>query len=132
MSYQHRGPPVPPRYPSQESPDSQNGRQNYDGASPLSSTTSTPPARSPSPRASTTGAHHIFQTRTTGQFSEGQNAMSELSRDTRTLQISIQEYKEMNSVVARTINELHQEVSDTLEERIALEFQLEQLKSFGE
>lgn len=52
--------------------------------------------------------------------------------DARSLQIRIQEYKERNSVVARTINELHQEVSDTLEERIALEFQLEQLKSFGE
>ena len=129
------GPPVPPRYPNQYSPDSQNGRQNYDGASPtLSSTTSTPPPRSPSPRASTTtGAHHIFQTRTAaGQSSESQNTMSELSRDTKSLQISIQQYKEKNSVVARTINELHQEVSDTLEERIALEFQLEQLKSFGE
>jgi RNAse (barnase) inhibitor barstar len=48
------------------------------------------------------------------------------------LQISIHEYRERNSVVARTINELHQEVSDALEERIALEYQLEQLKSFGD
>lgn len=47
-------------------------------------------------------------------------------------QISIHEYRERNSVVARTINELHQEVSDALEERIALEYQLEQLKSFGD
>ncbi len=55
-----------------------------------------------------------------------------LGRDGKALQCRIQEYREKNSVVARTINELHQEVSDALEERIALEYQLEQLKSFGE
>ena len=53
-------------------------------------------------------------------------------RDVRALQCKIQEYREKNSVCARTINELHQEVSDALEERIALEYQLEQLKSFGD
>jgi len=52
--------------------------------------------------------------------------------DLKSLQRNIHEYRERNSVVARTINELHQEVSDTLEERIALEYQLEQLKSFGD
>jgi hypothetical protein len=122
------GPPIPPRYPSHDSPDSHTPT--------ASSATSTPPARSPSPRASTTGAHHMgvfaFQNKTVGQQLEGQRVMSELSRDTKLLQISIQQFKERNSVVARTINELHQEVSDTLEERIALEYQLEQLKSFGE
>jgi FtsZ-binding cell division protein ZapB len=46
--------------------------------------------------------------------------------------MNIQQFKEKNSVIARTINELHQEVSDALEERIALEYQLEQIKSFGE
>ena len=35
-------------------------------------------------------------------------------------------------MIARTINELHQEVSDALEERIQLEFHLEQIKSFGD
>ena len=55
-----------------------------------------------------------------------------LTRDCRALQCKIQEYREKNSVVARTNNELHQEVSDALEERIALEYQLEQLKSFGD
>ena len=54
------------------------------------------------------------------------------SRDCRSIQASISQYKEKNSVIARTINELHQEVSDALEERIALEFQLEQIKSFGD
>ena len=53
-------------------------------------------------------------------------------RDVRALQCKIQEFREKNSVCARTINELHQEVSDALEERIALEYQLEQLKSFGD
>ena len=53
-------------------------------------------------------------------------------RDCKSFQMNIGQYKEKNSVIARTINELHQEVSDALEERIALEFQLEQLKSFGE
>ena len=122
------GPPIPPRYPNPNSPESR---------TPIpSSDTSTPPARSPSPRASTTGAHHMsmfaFKNKTAGQSLKGQSAISELSRDTKLLQIGIQQFKERNSVVARTINELHQEVSDTLEERIALEFQLEQLKSFGE
>ena len=121
-------PPVPPRHPSQESPEAHTPT--------ASSTTSSPPARSPSPRASTTGVHHrgvfALHKRTAAQPNEGQGAMSELSRDTKSLQISIQQYKERNSVVARTINELHQEVSDTLEERISLEYQLEQLKSFGE
>jgi hypothetical protein len=55
-----------------------------------------------------------------------------LGRDGRALQCRILEYREKNSVIARTNNELHQEVSDALEERIALEFQLEQLKSFGD
>ncbi len=50
----------------------------------------------------------------------------------RSLQMQIHRLREKNSMVARTINELHQEVSDTLEERIALEFHLEQLKSFGD
>lgn len=59
-------------------------------------------------------------------------SMVSLNRDARSLQISIHEYRERNSCVARTINELHQEVSDALEERIALEYQLEQLKSFGD
>jgi len=60
------------------------------------------------------------------------SAMGSAGRDVRALQCKIQEYREKNSVVARTNNELHQEVSDVLEERIALEYQLEQLKSFGD
>ena len=59
-------------------------------------------------------------------------SLTGMTRDCRALQCKIQEYRENNSVVARTINELHQEVSDALEERIALEYQLEQLKSFGD
>jgi len=59
-------------------------------------------------------------------------SLTGMSRDCRALQCKIQEIRENNSVVARTINELHQEVSDALEERIALEYQLEQLKSFGD
>ena len=59
-------------------------------------------------------------------------SLSGMTRDCRALQCKIKEYREKNSVVARTINELHQEVSDALEERIALEYQLEQLNSFGD
>lgn len=54
------------------------------------------------------------------------------AKSSREMHINIHRYREQNSVIARTINELHQEVSDALEERIALEFQLEQLKSFGD
>lgn len=63
---------------------------------------------------------------------EPSKVKSSSTRDAKQLQMSIHQYKERNSVIARTINELHQEVSDTLEERIALEFHLEQLKSFGD
>ena len=58
-------------------------------------------------------------------------SLTGMSRDCRALQCKIQEIRENNSVVARTINELHQEVSDALEERIALEYQLEQGELFS-
>ena len=109
-------------------------RFRYQNDSPTNSTQDeeTEDTRSPSPRANTTHAafafHRQLQSGTVAKTSQ----MSELSKDARSLQISIHEFKERNSVVARTINELHQEVSDILEERIALEYQLEQLKSFGE
>jgi hypothetical protein len=37
----------------------------------------------------------------------------------------------LNQSNFRTVTELSQEVSDTMEERVVLEYQLEQLKSFG-
>lgn len=61
-----------------------------------------------------------------------QKQFTSSTRDAKSLSMNIQQFKEKNSVIARTINELHQEVSDALEERIALEYQLEQIKSFGE
>ncbi|CAB4058588.1 REPS [Lepeophtheirus salmonis] len=66
------------------------------------------------------------------QRQAGEDLLSNSSVNTKSYQQSIHSLKETNSILARTINELHQEVSDTLEERIALEYQLEQLKSFGE
>jgi len=59
-------------------------------------------------------------------------AAAELPRNPRSLQLRIHQIKERNCIIARVTNELHQEVSDILEERIALEFHLEQLKSFGD
>ena len=38
---------------------------------------------------------------------------------------------EKSPLLTRTVTELGQEVSDTLEERVVLEYQLEQLKSIG-
>lgn len=61
-----------------------------------------------------------------------EGAISNVRQSARALQLRIHQMRDKNSVVARTINELHQEVSDTLEERITLEFRLEQLKSFGD
>ena len=57
---------------------------------------------------------------------------SSSNQESKNLQVNIHRTRERNSMIARTINELHQEVSDALEERIALEFRLEQLKSFGD
>lgn len=68
----------------------------------------------------------------TGGVIKGSTCTGIVGRDCRSMQVNITQYRDKNSVIARTINELHQEVSDALEERIALEFQLEQLKSFGE
>uniref|UniRef100_A0A0K2UTF4 Putative LOC100161177 [Acyrthosiphon pisum] n=1 Tax=Lepeophtheirus salmonis TaxID=72036 RepID=A0A0K2UTF4_LEPSM len=104
----HPPPPPPPRYPlnraPEPSPEYSNNQQQLRGASAVS-------------RA---------------QRQAGEDLLSNSSVNTKSYQQSIHSLKETNSILARTINELHQEVSDTLEERIALEYQLEQLKSFGE
>jgi len=54
-----------------------------------------------------------------------------LNRDTKEISASIHKFKESIALLTRTVTELGQEVSDTLEERVVLEYQLEQLKSIG-
>jgi len=54
-----------------------------------------------------------------------------LNRDTKEISASIHKLKEGIALLTRTVTELGQEVSDTLEERVVLEYQLEQLKSIG-
>lgn len=54
-----------------------------------------------------------------------------LGRDTREISAEIHKYKESIALLSRTIAELGQEVSDTVEERVVLEYQLDQLKAIG-
>jgi len=53
------------------------------------------------------------------------------ARDTKELSTSIHRYKESIALLSRTVQELSQEVNDTVEERVVLEYQLDQLKSIG-
>lgn len=53
------------------------------------------------------------------------------ARDTKELSASIHRYKESIALLSRTVQELSQEVNDTVEERVVLEYQLDQLKSIG-
>jgi len=54
-----------------------------------------------------------------------------LGRDTREISAEIHKYKESISLLTRHMGELGQEVNDTLEERVVLEYQLDQLKAIG-
>jgi len=52
-------------------------------------------------------------------------------RDSKELAASLHRYKETIALLGRTVQELSQEVNDTVEERVVLEYQLEQLKTIG-
>jgi len=52
-------------------------------------------------------------------------------RDHREISASIHRYKESIALLGRTVQELSQEVNDTVEERVVLEYQLDQLKTIG-
>ena len=54
-----------------------------------------------------------------------------VSGSSRDLHASIHSLRESVALLARTVGELGQEVSDTTEERVVLEYQLEQLRSIG-
>jgi len=53
------------------------------------------------------------------------------ARDNKEISANIHKYKESVALLTRTVTELNQEVADIMEERVVLEYQLEQLKSFG-
>jgi len=52
-------------------------------------------------------------------------------RDNKEIAASIHRYKESIALLGRTVQELSQEVNDTVEERVVLEYQLDQLKTIG-
>jgi len=52
-------------------------------------------------------------------------------RDNKQITASIHRYKESIALLSRTVQELSQEVNDTVEERVVLEYQLDQLKTIG-
>lgn len=51
-----------------------------------------------------------------------------MSRDKKDLQMAIRTHKERNSMLERLSSELNQELQEVMEQRIALEIQLEHLK----
>lgn len=53
------------------------------------------------------------------------------TRDSKEVSVSVHQYKETIAILSRTLAELGQEVADAVEERVVLEYQLDQLKSFG-
>lgn len=53
------------------------------------------------------------------------------TRDRKEVSVSVHQYKETIAILSRTLAELGQEVADAVEERVVLEYQLDQLKSFG-
>ncbi|XP_062567996.1 ralBP1-associated Eps domain-containing protein 1-like isoform X1 [Saccostrea cucullata] len=55
----------------------------------------------------------------------------QLSRDKKELQMAIRTHKERNSTLERLGSELNQELQEVMEQRIALEIQLEHLKPFS-
>lgn len=55
----------------------------------------------------------------------------QLSRDKKDLQMAIRTHKERNSTLERLNSELNQELQEVMEQRIALEIQLEHLKPFS-
>jgi len=58
-------------------------------------------------------------------------SLSRDTRDSREVSASLHQYKETIGILTRTLAELGQEVADAVEERVVLEYQLDQLKSFG-
>jgi len=135
LSQQQRSPPhLPPRPGRTHTRSSSLDLNPYQGRVP-------PPAVPPRCSAASTAAvdavHAPSALRPDNRIVEERQtieplASAELPRNSRSLQLRIHQIKERNSVIARVTNELHQEVSDILEERLALEFHLEQLKSFGD
>ena len=53
------------------------------------------------------------------------------SRDKKELQMAIRTHKERNSTLVRLNSELNQELQEVMEQRIALEIQLEHLRPFS-
>lgn len=52
----------------------------------------------------------------------------QVSRDKKDLQMAIRTHKERNSMLERLSSELNQELQEVMEQRIALEIQLEHLR----
>jgi hypothetical protein len=52
----------------------------------------------------------------------------QVSRDKKDLQMAIRTHKERNCMLERLSSELNQELQEVMEQRIALEIQLEHLK----
>jgi len=129
-------PPAPPARPAKSHARSSSlDLQAYKRGGTLPSLPSVPPRSSPFFRA-----QHSFEPpaaasntniSTSNTTSSREEAKDLLGRDTREISAEIHKYKESVALLSRTLAELGQEVNDTLEERVVLEYQLDQLKAIG-
>jgi len=119
-------PPAPPARPKTHARSSSLDLQAYrraGGAPSLPPLPSVPPRSSP---------FHRPPEAIGGSREESREEVREvLGRDTREISAEIHKYKESISLLTRHMGELGQEVNDTLEERVVLEYQLDQLKAIG-
>jgi len=119
-------PPAPPARPAKSHARSSSlDLQAYRRGGAMPSLPSVPPRSSPFFRA-----QHSFEPPTTTTTSR-EEARDLLGRDTKEISAEIHKYKESIALLSRTLAELGQEVNDTLEERVVLEYQLDQLKAIG-
>ena len=54
-----------------------------------------------------------------------------MSRDRRDIHMAVRTHKERNTMLTRLNSELNQELQEVMEQRIALEIQLEHLRPFS-
>lgn len=119
-------PPAPPARPAKSHARSSSlDLQAYRRGGTLPSLPSVPPRSSPFFRA-----QHSFEPPSSTTTSR-EEARDLLGRDTKEISAEIHKYKESIALLSRTLAELGQEVNDTLEERVVLEYQLDQLKAIG-
>lgn len=87
--------------------------------------------RKPPTTDGTSGSEVVGDSRKEQEERARQLALGARPKDKREVQASIRTTKEKNTILTRLNSELNQELTEVMEERIALEMQLEQMKPFS-